>query len=96
MKKLLILICTVLLAFPMVTGCHSSVPDDENTLEIELYKAGYGTEFLDKLAEAYTAKNPDVKIHINATSEESLIRTHLPSGPNSNTVDLYLQGGQLF
>lgn len=96
MKKLLILICTVLLAFPMVTGCHSSVPDDENTLEIELYKAGYGTEFLDKLAEAYTAKNPDVKIHINATSEESLIRTHLPSGPNSNTVDLYLQGDSYF
>lgn len=96
MKKLLILICTVLLVFPMVTGCHSSVPDDENTLEIELYKAGYGTEFLDKLAEAYMAKNPDVKIHINATSEESLIRTHLPSGPNSNTVDLYLQGDSYF
>ena len=77
-------------------GCSKRAPDDENTLEIELYKAGYGETFLHALAEEYEKNHEGVKIYINASSEESLIRTHLPSGPSNNTVDLYLQGDSYF
>ena len=77
-------------------GCSKRAPDDENTLEIELYKAGYGETFLHALADEYEKNHEGVKIYINASSEESLIRTHLPSGPSNNTVDLYLQGDSYF
>lgn len=98
MKRFAVLVATLLLVGVLFAGTSACkrIPDDENTLEIELYKAGYGEQFLYDLAEEFEKMNEGAKVYINASSEESLIRTHLPSGPNNNTIDLYLQGDSYF
>lgn len=98
MKKIFTFLLIGIMSFSTIfmASCQPKVANDENTLEIELFKAGYGDEFLYKLAERFMEKNPGKTVHINASPEAKLIRTMLPAGPNGNTADLFFAGDSLF
>lgn len=80
-----------------LSGCNrQEIPDNENTLEISLFKAGYGVDFLYALADEFERLNPGKEIYIKETSNTDIVFTELPSGPAINKTDLYLSGNSYF
>lgn len=66
MKKISLLLALVLL-LTVALGCLASCGTnkiDENTLSIEVVNLGFGVDWLYALADAYHAKNPNVKFNI--------------------------------
>lgn len=66
MKKLVTIAAVLLVivfACTALVGCNGK--PDENTLTIEVVNLGYGIQWLQDLADAYTAKHPEIKIDIN-------------------------------
>lgn len=66
MKKLSLLLVLAMLTATLLgclAGCKQDKPD-ENTLTVEVVNLGFGVDWLYALADAYTAKNPNVKFNI--------------------------------
>ncbi len=83
------------LSFGMFAGCtirDSKVANNENTLQIECYNRGYGTEGYQAIADRFMELNPDTTILLEKTTSNTLNSTLL-AGPEINTVDMYLYGG---
>lgn len=82
-------------AFALV-GCKKSVPDTEQTLEVHLWKAGYGTKFCSDLLDAFKQeswvkeKYPDLQIVFTSDGDKSIYTTKIDAGERANTVDLFL------
>lgn len=95
MKK----VAAVLLASSMLlcmTACGtkdpydgSRVKDSENTLDIITINKGYGTKWLEALADKYSADHPDVTITIKRESEDTTINALLESGGDSVSYSKY-------
>ena len=95
MKKIIALFVTVLLAFSFV-GCNrNKVDDGEQTLEVYLWEAGYGTEWLTALLEDFSTLDwvkqayPNFKYATVMNDDESYAESRLNSGGNT-TIDLFL------
>ena len=93
--KALACICalTVVLAS---TGCKKAKPDGEQVLEIFLWDAGYGTQWLSDMSEAFKQedwvkeKYPELEIVIDADSDSKKATTYIDAGEKGgNTVDLF-------
>ena len=85
-KKILALCLGLLLAFtPALTGCAGK--DDPNTLYISIFQGGYGTEFIDALADIFTEENPEIKVKKIVVAQPGDAATEFLSGVSK--VDLY-------
>lgn len=94
-KRAIALTCA-LSALVTVTACKPKKADSEQTLEIFLWEAGYGTQWLYKMGEAFQAqswvkeKYPNLEIVINPNSDNSTATTLIDAGEKGgNTVDLF-------
>ena len=78
-----------------LTACGGA-PDTEQTLEVHIWKAGYGTEFLSDLLDAFKnqdwvkSKYPKLQIPEPTADENKSTYTTKLDSPSSNTVDLFL------
>lgn len=73
-------------------GCapKSSIPDTENNLIIEVIEAGYGYEFLNRMAENFEAEHEGVSVYVKPVNKlGELVQQRVNSGPDNNAVDLY-------
>ena len=100
MKKInkLLLLSTSLLTIGLTTSCNggggggSTVDNDteDNTnLKIMILQKGYGTDWLNKVAENFKSKNPEVNVQIEIASTRENINTSLKGGKKNNDYDLY-------
>lgn len=96
MKKICACIVSVILALGSLGlgGCGETVANDENTLEIQYYERGYGSDGINALIDAFKVKHPEINI-----SATGLVDTTLASDIYNgiSTVDLYFNGdGSMF
>ena len=76
-----------------LTGCKEPVRDDEQFLEISDTALGYGSDWLDAVAEAFVndpqirEKYPEVDVKVNVNTEASYAKTDVES--QTATADLY-------
>ena len=89
------LLLTAGLAFPAV-GCGEKVDNSENTLEIFVVNAGYGTQWLTDLIEEFKAqdwvkeKYPQLNIpKPKGNTVSDYIPSQITAGDKVNTVDLF-------
>lgn len=79
------------LSISMLTGCSGSSNDesDKSTLNIVLYNAGWGSEWLEDVITKWESENEGYKVNLTAKYEvKTLINRHLSS--KSNPDDLYI------
>ncbi len=79
------------LSILMLTGCSGSTNDesDKSTLNIILYNAGWGSEWLEDVITKWESENEGYKVNLTAKYEvKTLINRHLSS--RNNTDDLYI------
>lgn len=97
MKNLKKILAVVLAGAMMVTGLaacgkggsnKNSGGNTETDIEISYWNAGLGTEWLDKVIEAFEKENPEYNVYYKATS--NLNNTAVTYGMEGDTVDLYL------
>lgn len=94
MKKIVSLLLAILsgiVAFISFTACAQQVSNSATTLEISMYDAGYGYEFLNRWIEEFEKDNEGIDVVISKSSNITP-RDLLSSGPNGNTVDLFIWG----
>lgn len=100
MKKLLSLLCAVLLLATFMTSCSKekiSVKDistgEGKKLVVSFLEAGYGRDFMEQWAEKFKAKKKaegvDITIELKGDPSYGTVAATLPAGPNANSVDLY-------
>ena len=86
--------CSLLLA----GACSKGVEDTENNLIIETYLAGYGTSYLEKVAEKfeeiYPGKTVTIMESVTLTGPETEMK--LKAGPKYNPTDLFFSGAPDF
>lgn len=90
MKKIITLLLAVLMLFSFV-GCGSQedvvTEDGKRILKVEFLKAGYGTEFFEKVSKAFMVTHPDVQVKLipneNVNGETE---TKLFSGKNISDI----------
>ena len=93
-KKLIALVCFLSMTVGMLTGCggkqsatvDNSVEDTKN-LKIMMYAKGYGSEWLQALAEAYEKKHEGVNVDITLVTSNETMDSEIKNA-NSDT-DLY-------
>ena len=69
--------------------------NDENTIEVNIYNAGYGVAWFNACAKAFMAKNPQYTIKVDEMSEASTVGSMIKAGPKNTTVDLFVIGGNV-
>lgn len=89
------LLCWLLVGVMLLTnGCavkkENKVESNEHTLEIEVYNAGYGVEWVHKLADKFEAANPGYDVVITETRSFDMAESILKSGPKNNTADIMI------
>ncbi len=63
--------------------------EDVTNLKIMILNKGYGTTWLNKIADNFKSKNPDVNVSIEVASTKDNITTSLKGGKKNNDYDLY-------
>ena len=79
----------------MSSGCggvkrDSSTVSNEYTLEIESINAGYGIEWLNKLAEKFEEQNPGYDVIVTPSRDFDMAESFLKSGSKNNTADIMI------
>lgn len=69
--------------------------NDPNTVEINIYNAGYGTAWLESCAVEFMKKNPNIKIVADLLDESISVGNLLQAGAKNNTVDLFISGNNV-
>ena len=97
-KRSVALACA-LTALATTTACGGKKEDGEQMLEMFLWDAGYGTDWLYTMSEDFQSldwvkeKYPNLKIKIETNSDSSKADTLLDAGEaGGNTVDLFFDG----
>lgn len=94
MKKIvgltLALFCGLVSVMSLV-GCAKPVDNSESTLEISVYDAGYGYDFVERWEEKFEEDYEGIDVVISKSSNISP-RDLISSGPRGNTVDLFIWG----
>lgn len=102
MKKLLVLLLSVVLLFANVVGCNNQDPDaaKKSQLYIGAYNGGYGDEWMSELAARFEEKYADtefetgkkgVKVNINTSSATYVGENLLNNINNLNTEVIFSQ-----
>lgn len=103
MKKSLLKTCAALMLLgimPFNAACGKKAVDDENTLEIFVLDAGYGTAWAEQIAESFKnedwvkEKYPALKVEKPRTSDQKALAQSYMSAPKTNNFDI-LFGQQL-
>lgn len=97
MKKAIALTCAVAAFGTTLAGCNAKkAADTEQTLEIFLWDAGYGTQFCKDLIESFKNQSwvkesyPNLQILFESDGNTSTYTTKIDAGEKANTVDLFL------
>lgn len=73
-------------------GCARKIDNSENTIEIFVYDAGYGTDWLESMIDAFVEKNPQYSIpEPQKQQSSSVVSQMIKTGP-SMTTDLFIVG----
>lgn len=94
MKKLIsvLMAATIGISVFSFAGCAKKVDNSENTIEIFVYDAGYGTAWLSSMIEAFKEKYPQYNIPKPQEQQlSSVIANMIKTGP-SMTTDLFIVG----
>lgn len=103
MKKSLLKTCAALMLLgimPFNAACAKKAVDNENTLEIFVLDAGYGTAWAEQIAESFKnedwvrEKYPALKVEKPRTSDQKALAQSYMSAPKTNNFDI-LFGQQL-
>lgn len=89
LKKVFITILCVIMA-ATVFGCGRKVENSETDIQIMYWKAGFGIEFLNKIANSFTEKYPQYNVIIDDNPNQSAITQTFGLGAEYDTVDLYM------
>ncbi len=100
-NSVIAMICAAVLGGSL-TGCaggndgngSGKADDSDKTIEIFVYNAGYGIDWLYSVKDAFLEKNPEYNIVIKEQASADVIDTIIRSGPTSNTYDLMLTSGE--
>ncbi len=98
-KKELLLVASGLLTLTLA-GCGGGSNVDNDTedttnLKIMILNRGYGTAWLDKLAEKYEAEHEGVKVSIEKVDSSDSLTQSLKGGKAHNDYDLYFDVSEL-
>ena len=90
--KVTALVCAVVMAATAV-GCaggkeNKKVDDSDKTIEMFVYNAGYGVDWLHGMKDAFLEKYPEYDIVIKEQASADVLDTIIRSGPEANTYDL--------
>lgn len=85
LKKLLCLFLSLTMVFCAVVGCGKD--NDPDTLRINIFEGGYGTEWMDDMIAYYNEVYPDQKVEKRVIYQSSDAVNELKSG--SSDVDIY-------
>lgn len=85
--KLLAALLAVGLAAGIAVGCKKETPNSETDLEIALWEAGNGREFMDQIVAAFEEEHPEIDVYLSANA--STQTEDLTSGGDINSIDLY-------
>ena len=99
MKKLVSILLSVLL-MASLAGCgvetdpsnpyaNDNKADGDNTLDIMAINKGYGVSWLIALADAFTAKHPDIEITIRTETDDTILSNQLEMGLAYSKYDLF-------
>lgn len=89
MKKLLSLLLAAGLCFS-AGACSKKTDSDKTLLKVGVYAAGFGREWIDKIAEEYMKENPNVVVKVSAnTGMEASAQGALESGRTKSLMDIY-------
>lgn len=96
MRKITLLLLSVLLLFTAAACGPKAMPNDEQTLEIYVLNAGYGKDWCDALVEAFKEqdwvkeKYPNLNIPtVQYNDVTGFGGSKLSAGPKANTIDLF-------
>lgn len=95
MKKTFLMIMMALFII-VVSACGSSIPDDENTLEIYAIESGYGVEWLKEAIKLFEEENPDIDVHLWTDIGIERATLLLQAGPGNTTADLMFTNEDFF
>lgn len=96
-KRTIAAVLSAFTVFSVVTaaGCKEKIPDNENTLEMFICDFGYGTQWLEDMAEAFSNekwvkdKYPELYIPEIATmADQNAAVSRVSAGAGTNTADL--------
>ncbi len=89
MKKIICILISLVMATATFTGCRflGGGGNDSNTLHVQIFQGGYGTDWLYEMADLYSETYPDWDVDIDVIYESSDAVDELKSG--SSKVDLY-------
>ena len=85
LQKLLCLLLSLTMVFCAVVGCGKD--NDPDTLRINIFEGGYGTEWMDDVIAYYNEVYPDQKVEKRVIYQSSDAVNELKSG--SSDVDIY-------
>ena len=85
--KLLAALFAVGLVAGVAVGCKKDTPNSETDLEIALWEAGNGREFMDQIVAAFEEEHPEITVYLSANA--STQTEDLASGGDINSIDLY-------
>lgn len=87
MKRITGLLITLLLVVMSFVGCGTIGGGSSDTLRIQIFQGGYGTEWLNEMKALYNEKYPDQKVSIQVIYQSGDAISELKSG--SSTVDIF-------
>lgn len=97
LKRTLATVCAAAMVMGCLAGCGKgagngekvdNTAEDKTNLKVMLYAKGYGSEWLTKMAEAFEAKNPGVKVTITPVNSSDVMRSDVKNVDYCDT-DLY-------
>ena len=95
LKRILAMACAVIMVLSCAAcGGKKKADNSDKTIEIFAYNAGYGIDWLYAVKDAFIKKNPEYDIVITEQASSDVIDTIIRSGPDANTYDLMLTGGE--
>ncbi len=71
----------------VAVGCKKPTPNTESDLEIALWEAGNGREFMDRVIEAFKKDHPEINVYLSSNADTQT--GDLSSGGKINSIDLY-------
>ena len=89
--KFMTLIMSILMLGTAIsgTGCKKEETFDENTIAIYAFDSGYGTQWIEDIGAAYTAKNPGVKVVVKDSSLRDVVDAALINETNYDLIFKY-------